>query len=163
MPRTTLHVGLALCLAALTSSDVAAQREGFIIGFGAGPGLTTGGVDSKIGATLSLKVGGMASETVQLYVTSKANFFSEDGALVLAGVHGLGVTQQWPSGFNINGAIGVATWIDFDWSTYAGFGAGVGVGYEFTDNWVIDLGGQWGRREDLNVFNIALTINWMSF
>jgi hypothetical protein len=63
------------------------------------------------------------SESVQLYLTSKSNFFSEDGALVAAALHGLGLTHEWESGFNINGTAGVATWIDFDWATYVGFAA----------------------------------------
>jgi hypothetical protein len=162
MRRLAPLFGLLLCLSVSNASDTAAQRQGFIIGFGAGLGVTTGDVASKLGAAADLRIGAVVSESVQLYLTSKSNFFSEDGALVAAALHGLGLTHEWESGFNINGTAGVATWIDFDWATYVGFGLGVGVGYEFTEYWVVNLGGAWGRREDDDVFNISLTIGVLS-
>ena len=162
MTRFILPFGLAVGLSVSMVSDTDAQRQGFIIGFGAGPSVTTGDVDSKVGVSTDFKIGGMAGKSVQLYCTSKWSFFSEDGAAIAAGLHGLGVTHQWPSGFNINGTAGVATWIDFDWDAYVGIGLGAGVGYEFADRWVVNLGGAWGRREDINVFNLALTISVLS-
>ena len=94
MTRLFVLLGMFPVLLASSTGDAAAQREGFVIGFGAGPGLTTGDVDSKVGVSLDLRVGALVSEFVQVYYTSKANFFSEEGALVSAGVHGLGITRQ---------------------------------------------------------------------
>ena len=104
MSRLIVPLGMMVCLCVSLASDTAAQREGLIVGFGAGPGVTTGDVDTKVGVAVDLKIGAMMSDFVQLYLTSKVNFFSEDGAAIAAGIHGLGVTRQWVSGFSVNGA-----------------------------------------------------------
>jgi len=126
--RLILLYGLVLCLLASVVSNAAAQRQGLIVGFGVGLGVTKGDVDTKLGAAADLRIGTMVSESVQLYLTSKSNFFSEDGGLVAAALHGLGATHEWDSGFSINGTAGVGTWIDFDWDTYVGYGLGLGLG-----------------------------------
>ena len=162
MFRLFRPLSVMLCLSICTATDSAAQRQGFIFGLTAGLGVTTGDVASKVAGAADLRIGAMAGESIQLYLTSKANFFSEDGAMVAAALHGLGVTQQWPSGFSINASGGVASWIDFDWDTYVGFGLGVGIGYEFAETWLVNLGGAWGRREDADVFNFALTVGFLS-
>ncbi len=162
MLRLSLFLGLALCLSVSTATDVAAQREGFIIGFGVGPGFTTGDVDSKIGVATDLKIGAMLGESVQLYYTGKPTFLLYDSDPVASGFSGLGVTFEMPSRFNVNGAAGLSTWTDFDGGTDAGFGLGAGVGYEFTDRWVFNLGGTWGLFEGSHVINIAATISILS-
>ena len=160
MSRRVLLFGLVLFLSASTASHAAAQREGFIIGFGVGPGFTSGDVDpnfgSKVGFATDFKIGGMLGESVQLYYTSKTNFFSADGALTASNVAGTA------SGFNVNGMAGLAAWADFDWDTEVGFGLGAGVGYEFVDLWIFNLGGTWSRISGTDVINIAATVSIVS-
>ncbi len=166
MSRCVLLFGLVLFLSVSTSSHAAAQREGFIVGFGVGPGFTSGGVDpnfgSKVGFATDFKIGGMLGKSVQLYYTSKASFFSADGALTATNVAGLGVTYEMASGFNVNGMAGLATWADFDWDTEVGFGLGAGVGYEFVDLWILNLGGTWSRISGTDVVSIAATVSILS-
>ena len=166
MSRCVLLVGLVLFLLASTASRAVAQREGFIIGFGVGPGFTSGDVDphfgSKVGFATDFKIGGMLGKSVQLYYTSKTSFFSADGALTATNVAGLGVTYEMASGFNVNGMAGLAAWADFDWDTEVGFGLGAGIGYEFVDLWVVNLGGTWSRISGSDVVSIALTVGILS-
>lgn len=162
MSRLALFVGVALCLSVSTASDAAAQRRGFIIGFGAGPGFTTGDVSSKLGVATDFKIGAMLGESLQLYYAAKSNLLFYDGDPEATGVSGLGAAFVLPSGFNVNGVAGLATWVDFDNGTSNGFGFGAGVGYEFTDKWVFNLGGTLGIFEGDKVFNIAATISILS-
>jgi opacity protein-like surface antigen len=166
MSRCVLLFGLVLFLSTSTASHAAAQREKFIIGFGIGPGFTSGDVDpnfgSKVGFATDFKIGAMLGESVQLYYTSKASFHSADGALTATNVAGPGVTYEMASGFNVNGMAGLAAWTDFDWDTEVGFGLGAGVGYEFADLWILNLGGTWGRISDTDVISIAATISILS-
>ena len=163
MSRFFLLFGLALCLSVSAVSDAAAQRKGFIIGFGAGPGVTTGDVDSKVGIATDFKIGAMLGESIQLYYSQKSNFLFYDET-VASGVGGLGVTYEMASGFNINGTVGLATWavLDVDNGTSTGFGLGAGFGYEFTDLWVLNLGGTWGIIDDVHIISIAATISILS-
>nr|NIM49105.1 hypothetical protein [Gemmatimonadales bacterium] len=112
MSRPVLLFGLVLGLSVLVAGDAAAQREGFIAGIGTGPGFTAQDVDrdvgSRLGLATDLKVGAMLSESVQLYATGKWNAFSDWGTLIASGLGGLGVTYEMASGFNLNGAAGVA-------------------------------------------------------
>jgi opacity protein-like surface antigen len=162
MFRLALLVGIVLGLAISTANDVAAQRSGFIIGIGAGPGFTTGDVSSKVGVATDFKIGAMLGESLQLYYAAKSNLLFLDRGVEATGVSGLGASYVLPSGFNINGVTGLATWWDFDGGTSNGFGFGAGVGYEFTDKWVFNLGGTLGIFEGDKVFNIAATLSFLS-
>ncbi len=162
MSRFFLVFGIVLVLTASSASDAAAQRKGFIIGFGVGPGYTTGDVRSKLGLASDFKIGAMVGESVQVYYTSKSNLLLYDSDPEASGVSGLGATFEMASGFNVNGTIGLSTWTDFDSGTDAGFGLGAGFGYEFADLWVLNLGGTWGVFEGAHVINIAATISILS-
>jgi len=165
MSRFQMLFGLALCLSVSTASDVAAQRKGFIIGFGVGPGVTTGDVDSKVGLAMDFKIGAMLGESVQLHYSGKSNLLIYGEDVVLSSLGGLGVTYQMASGFNINGTAGLATWTRADSHSSngsAGFGLGAGVGYEFAAHWVLNLGGTWGILDDRHIINIAATISILS-
>lgn len=162
LSRLVLWVGMVLCLWISTGSEVVAQRSGFIIGIGAGPGFTTGDVSSELGVATDFKIGGMLGESLQLYYTAKSNLLFLDRGVEGTGVSGLGASFVLPSGFNINGVAGLATWWDFDNDASNGFGFGAGVGYEFTDKWVLNLGSTLGFFEGDKVFNIAATLSFLS-
>ena len=162
MSRFLLSIGLVLCLSVSVARDATAQRKGFIIGFGAGPGLTTGDVDTKVGIATDFKIGAMLGSSVQLYYSGKSNLLFYSGEVISSGVGGVGLTYEMASGFNINGTVGLATWTDFSEGGSVGFGLGAGFGYEFTDLWVLNLGGTWGILEDAHIISIAATISVLS-
>jgi len=162
MSRFLLFVGLVCFLSISTAHTAEAQRSGFIIGFGVGPGFTAGDVDSKVGIATDFRIGGTIGKSLQLYYTAKSNLLFYDGDPEASAVSGLGATYAWDSGFNINGTAGLATWLDFDNGTSNGFGAGAGVGYEFADRWVFNVGGTFGVFEGDKVFNVAATISFLS-
>ena len=162
MSRSILLVCLALFPSLSAASDAAAQRKGFIIGFGAGAGVTTGDVSTRIAASTDFKIGAMVGKSVQLYYTSKQNFQSSGGSLIVSGLAGLGVTYEMASGFNINGTAGFADWTILESGTDAGFGLGLGFGYEIADLWVLNLGGTLSLIGDATVINIAATISILS-
>ena len=78
MSRFILPFGLALGLSVSMASDTDAQRQGFIIGFGAGPSVTTGDVDSKVGVSTDFKIGGM-SDLLESFLPSALLYLDEEG------------------------------------------------------------------------------------
>jgi hypothetical protein len=151
------------------SDAAAAQRRGFIIGGGVGPGVRFGDPETKFGATTDFKIGAMIGQSVQLYYRNSANFTGSGAGydLEASGVGGLGATYQMQSGFRINGLVGLASRLGISGSDVNGdngFGAAVGFGYEFAKYWVINLDGNWGViGGDNHMFNVALTINVLSY
>ena len=169
MVRTLASVAAVLVLLCSLTDAAAAQRRGFIIGGGLGPGVRFGDPETKFGGTTDFKIGAMIGQSVQLYYRNSANFTGSGGGydLEASGVGGLGATYQMPSGFRINGLVGLASWLVFlggEVNGETGFGAGAGVGYEFAKYWVINLDGNWGViGGDNHTFNVALTVNILSY
>lgn len=168
MTRTLTSVATVLLLLLALTDVAVAQRKGFIIGGGIGPGTRFGDVSTEIGGTTDFRIGAMVGRSVQLYYRNMVTFTDSEAGYDFegSGVGGLGVTYQMPSAFRINGLVGLATIAGFsgDVSTDTGFGAGVGVGYEFAKYWVINLDGSWGLiGGDNHMFNVALTINVLSY
>jgi hypothetical protein len=169
MFRRNILIGLVLGLALTVVHDAAAQRQGFIIGFGLGPGVTTGDPDTKVGLATDFKIGAKVGESVQVYYMNRANFFGGEFVdFIATGVGGLGVAYELPSapGFSINGGIGLSTWMTFadgETSTETGFGLAAGFGYEFADLWIFNVGATWGQPvEEFNVFNLMAGISILS-
>ena len=166
MLRSLVRVGLALTVLVVMAGPLQAQRRGFIIGGGLGPGTTSGDLDTKIGITTEFKIGGMIGQSIQLYYANRVNWTDSDfGDVQLTGVGGLGVTYQMENQFRINGLVGLASRVVFlggDTSADNGFGFGAGVGYEFAKHWIVGLDGSYGRISGENLFNVALTINVLS-
>jgi len=168
MGRVSGCLVLAVVLLLASGSEAAAQRKGFIIGGGLGPGLTFGDPETKFGGTTDFKIGAMVGQSLQVYYRNTVNFTNSSAGYDLegAGVGGLGVTYQVSGRYRVNGVVGLATRMGIlggDWNTDTGFGIGAGVGYEFADLWVINLDGSWGRPGgDYNLMNVALTINILS-
>jgi hypothetical protein len=168
MVRTLTSVAAVLVLLCSLSDAAVAQRRGFIIGGGVGPGVRFGDPQTKFGGTTDFKIGAMIGQSVQLYYRNSANFTGSGAGydLEASGVGGLGATYQMQSGFRVNGLVGFASRLAFlggDVNGETGFGAGAGLGYEFAKYWVINVDGNWGAIEGENMFNIALTINILSY
>jgi hypothetical protein len=165
MSRHAILVGFALCLSLTTANDAAAQRSGFIIGFGLGPGVTTGDVDTEIGLATEFKIGAKVGQSAQV----RMNFYSGDFIDFFgSGLQGLGVTYELPSapGFSLSGTIGTSTWLAFDDGTVEaenGFGLGGGFGYEFADLWMFNVVATWGQPvSDFNMINLLAYISILS-
>jgi opacity protein-like surface antigen len=168
MLRRFACLGLTVLLGLVLASDAEAQRRGFIIGGGLGAGLSAGDVNTEVGVATDFKIGAMIGESIQLYYANKMVFTPTEVAdFAGTGVGGLGITYQMPNGFRINGLVGLSSYIlyfDGDATAEWGFGIGAGVGYEFTKYWLINLDGSWGQPLDgVNIFNVALTFNVLSF
>jgi hypothetical protein len=168
MVRTLTSVAAVLVLLCSLSDAAVAQRRGFIIGGGLGPGVRFGDPETKFGATTDFKIGAMIGQSVQLYYRNSANFTSSVSYdLEASGVGGLGATYQMQSGFRVNGLVGFASILGIlggEISADNGFGAGAGFGYEFAKYWVINLDGNWGViGGDNHMFNVALTVNVLSY
>lgn len=173
MFRHCVVIGLTLCLLPVTASDATAQRSGFIIGFGVGGAATTGDPETRGGFATDLRIGAVVTPSVQVYFTGKSNYVAigEGGTeAAITGLSGLGITYQLPNGLSVNGAVGVATWVE---SSSGGAGGGVGpglgagVGYEFADPWILFVGVTWGRINDvtvtpMNVINLSAGISILS-
>jgi hypothetical protein len=169
MSRHIILVGFALCLSLTTANDAAAQRSGFIIGFGLGPGVTTGDVDTEIGLATEFKIGAKVGQSAQVYYVGRMNFYSGDFIDFFgSGLQGLGVTYELPSapGFSLSGTIGTSTWLAFDDGTVEaenGFGLGGGFGYEFADLWMFNVVATWGQPvSDFNMINLLAYISILS-
>jgi opacity protein-like surface antigen len=166
MLRHLIRIVIALVVLVVVAVPAHAQRKGFIIGGGLGPGTTSGDLDTKIGVTTEFKIGGMVGQSIQLYYANRLNWTDSDfGDLAATGVGGLGITYQLQNKFRINGLVGASNTLILlgsDIESEYGFGFGAGVGYEFAKHWIVGLDGSFGRISDENLFNVALTINILS-
>jgi len=159
---------LVCCLIALILAPSVAEafdgvRKGFILGFGAGFGATkfkqevtvlgaTGSSDweNKGGVATDFKIGYAFDEQIQLYWSARGNWFGITNAFgssvtILNGVAGPGMTYHFrttvPSWY-VFGSLGYSTWsLPFEdgASTWYGFGATMGGGYEFSRHWSVDV------------------------
>ena len=150
-----------------------AQRSGFIIGGGLGPGLVSYSSDpdreSEIGVAFDFHIGGVI-DSVELYYVVKGTYLNiyEADADILSAVQGLGFSYPLNSKFSINGGIGFGMW-NRGTDTNAdgvGFFAGGryllsesgswGLGFDFT------YGEPFGSDVDFNALGAQLTINVLS-
>lgn len=152
-----------------------AQRKGFILGFGAGPGVTSfqqdiavwdselgwipAKVDRQSKATImtDFRIGYSPDNNWEVYYSSKVSWFAardvfSEEVTIADGLSTLGATYyfrpQAPSAFVCSG-IGVATWdLPFEShppNTWFGLGLFTGVGYEFTPHMGVELDFLWGN------------------
>ena len=167
-------MAVATIVATLTlagASDLFAQRRGFIIGFGLGPGVTSatrGGSEwSEWGVATDLKIGAQVSKSVQIYYLGRTNWVTPTD-LVAAGISALGVTYVLPTApVHISGGLGLATFVpvcvsDCSETEAAGFGLTGGVGWEFADLWLLDFALTYGAPGDIHVFTARAGISILS-
>jgi opacity protein-like surface antigen len=162
------------------------QRKGFILGFGAGPSMTsftqtisydgdsyTSDRENKIGAATDFKIGAGLNEQFLIYYVNRMTWFSLDniiGESVIIGnsVGLLGVSyylqETSPSPY-ILGLVGMSTWdapFESDSDAWIGFGIGAGFGYEFSPHWsfegTINYGNPGKEEGGLEVSSSAFSI-----
>lgn len=141
------------------------QRKGFIVGFGAGPGLTSSTMedernalgpsarDNTWGLQTDFVIGYAPTSRLQVYYSNKVSWFkiSVVDVTAISGLTGVGASyflnSQVPSPF-LSGGLGVAVWDDpFDewFDRSLGFGLWGGVGYEFARHCSAELDLVWGN------------------
>lgn len=142
----------------LPEGERTADRKGFVIGFGAGPGFhRTAGysvtnqagrvifeqpASSSVGLATDFKVGYAPSNQLMTYYSNKAGFGNGDAAYDLVAMTGFGVTYMTrptsPTPF-LTGGLGIGVGRSLVGSSgELGLGLSVGGGYEFTRRWSID-------------------------
>ena len=176
MYRSMAVTALALCLSLVGVTHLQAQRSGFIIGLGAGAGVTSfsfsdvlfgaSGGGSGGGLATDFKIGAQVSKSLQIYYLGRTNWLNDGRHTVAAGISALGVTYVLPSApVHLSGGVGLATWL-VQGSGGAGFGLTGGVGWEFADLWLLDFALTYGRPSDrgghVNMFLARVGISILS-
>ena len=167
--RRSLALGaLGLCVALVAAQPVAAQRSGFIIGFGLGGGWAkVEGASGDLGLSTDFKIGAQVSEAVRVYYSGKSVLFGVTGVdLGITGVQGLGIDYALGNnGLYLSGGAGVANFsllLGGDLETSSGFGLNGGMGYEFADLWMIDFDLTWGTISSSSVLTASVSLNILS-
>lgn len=142
---------LGLCL--VSAPPVEAQRSGFIIGLGLGPGAVSyssvSDRESQFGLAIDFHIGGVIGDSFELYYVHKGTVISTDVAEVNigSGVAGLGFSYPLNPKLSINGGIGLALWtvIGPNGTTNNSDGLGLlgGVRYRLSES------GRWGLGFDM--------------
>ena len=93
-----------------------AQRSGFLIGFGLGPGFTSysapAALDrvSKAGVAFDFHIGGVVGDSFELFYAAKGNVFGSDVLAIdnlASGVNVIGFAYPLNPDFSITGGIGL--------------------------------------------------------
>jgi opacity protein-like surface antigen len=162
------------------------SRRGFIIGFGAGAGLTsykqsveyfgdtiTSDRTRKRGLVTDFKLGYAPSERWAFYWMSKVSWFRveglEDDQVITNGFGGLGMTYPLRTvarPLALNAGIGFSSWsapFEGDVDSMYGLGLVLGTEYELSPHWLLDADLMWGRPSQnevsLHALGFKLTIN----
>jgi hypothetical protein len=154
-------------VALVAAQPAAAQRSGFIIGFGLGGGWSkVEGADGDFGLATDFKIGAQVSETARVYYSGKSVLFGVTGAdLGISGIQGVGVDYVLPSGMYLSGGVGLANLnilLDGSLEGDSGFGLNGGVGYEFGDLWMVDFDLTWGTINSASVLTASVSVNILS-
>ncbi|MCK5127254.1 MAG: hypothetical protein KAR42_13450 [candidate division Zixibacteria bacterium] len=156
MRKSIVFILVACFIVGLTSGVSAfdGKRKGFILGLGAGLGLTsytqsvgtlTSDRENSFGLQTDFKIGLGTSEVFQIYWQSKVSWFGLDNALgnnvtIAHGFGGIGFTyflQPTPQSAYLTGGLGYSTWttpFESNSDTWIGFGLTVGAGYELSSH-----------------------------
>jgi hypothetical protein len=145
-----------------------AQRSGFIIGFGLGPGLVGGDIDAKFGLAYDFHIGGVIGDVELAYVNKVMITGNEFVDAVVTGVSGVGVAYPLNSDFAITGAVGVGVYSiidsDFDSDGLTGLGLLAGGRYKLNESgrWMLNFDIMYANPGDLSLWGAQVTINVMS-
>lgn len=148
------------------------KRQGFILGFGAGPSVTSFTKTSSYGSASStidrknklslatdFKIGAGVNEQLLIYYINRVNWFSMENLLgdsvVIAnscGLLGLSyyINETWPSPY-FHGLLGISSWtepLERDSDALIGFGVGAGFGYAFTQHVSFEASINYGNPGD---------------
>ena len=148
------------------------KRTGFILGFGAGPSVTsftqtlsygsdsyTSDRENKLSLATDFKIGAGVNERLLIYYINRTNWFSIENiigdSVIIANSAGLlGMSYYFnetsPSPY-IHGLVGISTWdapFEDDSDAWIGFGIGAGFGYAFTQHLSFEASINYGNPGD---------------
>ena len=169
---------LGVCFAFASPAQAQAQRSGFIIGIGLGPGFTSysapGAIDrvSKSGLAFDFHIGGVVGDSFELFYAAKANIFGSDVLAIdqlASGVNVIGFAYPLNPDFSITGGIGLGVWVESRSGTTTNDGDGLGLlgggRYQLGESgrWMLNFDIMYGEAEtDRNAFGLQATINVVS-
>lgn len=152
------------------------RRTGLVMGAGVGPGLHSfeqtvetlhGDREAVVALATDLRLGLGINDRVVVFLHSRSSWFGIDNVLgdhvtIRSAVDGLGlgIHPEGASGIYFVGGFGIASWGPAPGepgSVWTGAGVDLGVGWEFTPHWSLELSllmGNPSRRED---FATAMT------
>jgi len=172
--RRALYTFLLLSLS-FTASALAwdGQRQGFILGAGAGPGfysytskeespeIITRNYDRLISAgfQFNFKIGFAPTDRLLFHLTTKASVFGEEHTGKTTGITGLGADYYLkpnPPSLYITGVAGLSWWgetllaqqIIYESTGFHGFGISGGFGYEFSQHLSAEFSLNWGNPSE---------------
>lgn len=199
MVRKAAVFALGALIILMTVSSAQAfdnQRKGFMLGFGLGPAWSSytqtmtyaGSPEEKsdrqndLALRTDFRIGYGPSELIQIYWTSKGNWFGltnvyGNKVTIASGVGGLGVTYflkpTYPCPYLL-GEIGLATWatpFQTGSKSWYGLGAALGVGYQLRNHLAFEAGLTWGNPSNserglevsADALSFGVTMNIIAF
>lgn len=172
--RMFTYIFLCFCAAGILVNSTAhafnGEKSGFILGFGPGLGWVhndfTLATQKKASFKTDFLIGwGLGNGQTLITWSSKVLWYDSGGTRTTSGTGGLGITHflnQDNNAMFLSGVIGVNSIAEpFDASTAeSGFGLGLGVGKEFSKNWLIGLDATWGKPvSGLTTFGVGVHIS----
>ena len=155
-----------------------AQRSGFIIGFGLGPGFSSytsfPDRESKFGVAFDFHIGGVIN-SLEIFYVNKVIFTSDDDVdAIVTGVSGVGVAYPLNPDFAVTGAIGIGVLREIDadagsTASFTGLGLLAGGRYKLNESgrWMLNFDIYYVNPGDenfgaLSIWGLQATINVMS-
>jgi opacity protein-like surface antigen len=123
------------------------------------------------------KIGAQVNPSLQIYYLFRSNWFSPESStdLIVAGISALGVTYLPSPKVQLSGGLGLYQWTELHLSpggccvefysasrTLRSFGLTGGVGYEFTDHWLLDVAVTYGKPDGVSVWELRAGISVLS-
>ena len=185
--RRVLPLLICLCGALFSVSPAHAQRSGFIIDLGVGPGFVSSnttmvGVDgstreTKMGLALKFNIGGVVGDALEVYLASQTVVHGTQRQMAdqaWTGISGLGVTYPVNPGFSLRGVVGTGQEILFTngihFDTSRGLGLLAGGRFALSGRWALDVdalhaswdAGEIFGSEEVTAWSAAVTFSWLS-
>ena len=144
------------------------EKSGFVLGLGPGLGWArndlTFATESKFAVKSDFLIGlGLGNGQTLITWSSKVLWYDSGGITIASGTGGLGLTHflnQDSDSMYFSGVIGfnsISAPFESNTTDEYGFGLGIGIGKEFSKNWLIGLDGSWGKPgSGVTTFGVGL-------
>ena len=172
---TILLVLVSLFLQTSRGTAFDGERHGFILGLGAGYGISENGIYSENGISTSFKIGAGLTDQLLIYYANRVVFYSKyhatfekdytrfQGMSSLAASYFLNPNS--PS-FFFSGELGYGARgsIDSGSATRSNLAYTVGAGYEFTRHFMLEANYMHASTNyNYSFSNFTITLNWLGF
>jgi hypothetical protein len=182
MSRSLALIPVVIIVLASANSAVFAfngERGGFILGFGAGPSMTSYSYNhdyydsdrrNEFGLGTDFKIGGGFNNQFLLYYVNRVAWFKPGDATIAHTVGLLGASYylktEAPAWYFV-AAVGVSAW-DKPFETYSsqsdsGLGLTGGAGYEFSRHWSIEATLNWGNLDYVDAISVMVTVFGLAY